>query len=276
MKRSERLVAMTNYLINHPDQLIPLTQLIKKYTASKSSISEDLDIIDEILRHETSGYLERMVGVKGGVKYIPVYSKKSALNFIGQICETLQDPSRILPGGYLYMSDLLGDPKIVKEIAKAFVTAFHYEKIDAIVTVETKGISLAYAIAEILSIPVVIIRRNMRVTEGSSVSINYVSGRSQRIQTMVLPKRHLPEGWNVCLIDDFMKAGGTISGMKSLLDEFKANVVGVGVFVEAEDDEDSGSTHDHISLVKVRNIQQKDKPIIAEPGNFTKIDSFFE
>src|SRR5690625_6333386 len=108
-----------------------------------------------------------------------------------QLCYKLEDPSRVLPGGYVYMSDLLGDPSIVQEIAKAFVTAFHGQTIDAVVTVETKGISLAYAVAQYLRVPVVIIRRNMRVTEGSSVSINYVSGRSQRIQTMVLPKRHL-------------------------------------------------------------------------------------
>src|SRR5699024_11278196 len=80
------------------------------------------------------------------------------------------------------------------------------------------------------------IRKNMRVTEGSSLSINYVSGRSQRIQTMVLPKRHLAEGMNVCIIDDFIKAGGTVAGMISLLDEFKAKVVGIGIFAEGGDD----------------------------------------
>src|SRR5699024_11283465 len=79
---------------------------------------------------------------------------------------------------------------------------------------------LAYAVASFLNVPVVIVRRDPKVTEGSSVSINYVSGSSQRIQTMVLPRRSLQEGANVCIIDDFMKAGGTITGMKSLLEEF--------------------------------------------------------
>ena len=56
------------------------------------------------------------------------------------------------------MSDLLGDPSIVKEIGKVFVSAFYDKKIDAVVTVETKGIPIAYAIAEYLNVPVVIIR----------------------------------------------------------------------------------------------------------------------
>ena len=42
---------------------------------------------------------------------------------------------------------------------------------------------------------------------------------------MTLAKRSLPEGSNVLIIDDFMKAGGTIQGMMSMLEEFKANVV---------------------------------------------------
>lgn len=167
------------------------------------------------------------------------------------------------------MSDLLGNPSVVQEIAKAFVTAFHDEEIDAVVTVETKGISLAYAVAQYLQVPVVVIRRNMRVTEGSSVSINYVSGRSQRIQTMILPKRHLEEGMNVCIIDDFIKAGGTVSGMISLLEEFKAKVVGVGIFAEGEDDqEETRMIDNYTSLVKVANMNVKNKQINVTLGNF--------
>src|SRR5699024_8433045 len=172
-------------------------------------------------------------------------------SFIDRVCEDLQDASRILPGGYLYMSDLLGNPAIIKEIGQAFVSAFQHEKIDAVVTVETKGIPLAYAVADYLQVPVVIIRRNMRVTEGSSVSINYVSGRSQKIQTMVLPKRNLQEGKNVLIIDDF-----------------KATVVGIGVFAEEEDEEDERMIDQYTSLIKVSNVDYRKKHIDVHRGSF--------
>src|SRR5699024_5157330 len=107
-------------------------------------------------------------------------------------CEMLAEPSRILPGGYLYMSDILGNPKLVREIGRIFATAFANIKIDVVMTVATKGIPLAHAVASFLQVPVVIVRRDPKVTEGSSVSINYVSGQQQKIQTMVLPKRSLP------------------------------------------------------------------------------------
>src|SRR5690625_6235473 len=71
---------------------------------------------------------------------------------------------------------------------------------------------------------------------------------------MVLPKRSLQEGANVCIIDDFMKAGGTITGMKSLLEEFDANVKAIGVLAEADDEEDERIIDDYTSLVKITNV----------------------
>src|SRR5699024_6865300 len=114
-------------------------------------------------------------------------------------------------------------------------------------------IPLAYAVANYLNVPVVISRRNMRVTEGSCVSINYVSARSQRIQTLVLASRHLQEGMNVCIIDYFMIGGGQVAGMKQLLGAVRANVAGGGVLAEAEGAEER-MIDDYISLVKVSNI----------------------
>ncbi len=60
-------------------------------------------------------------------------------------------------------------------------------------TVETKGIPIAQAVAHHLNVPFIIVRRDSKVTEGPTVSINYVSGSSKRIQTMLFSKRSLKE-----------------------------------------------------------------------------------
>lgn len=272
MKRSHRLVALTNHFLENPRAHTQLPYFSKRYIASKSSISEDLDIIDSMFRHEGLGYLERISGAAGGVKYIPDLSDENCVQLIEQLCVKLADPIRILPGGYLYMSDLLGDPKMVREIGRVFASVFSKLEIDVVMTVATKGIPLAYAVASFLNVPVVIVRRDTKVTEGSSVSINYVSGASRRIQTMVLPKRSLKEGANVCIVDDFMKAGGTIKGMKSLLEEFNANVKAIGVLAEADDEEDERVIDDYTSLVKISNVDIKGKSIDVHPGFFNKVE----
>lgn len=269
MKRSDRLIGITNYFINHPRHHVKLSYFMEKYNASKSSISEDLDIVNHMFECEGIGKLKRLSGANGGTEYVPLFNVEESKRFLLEMCERLEDPDRILPGGYVYMSDLLGNPQFVKEVGKAFVTAFQDKEIEAVVTVETKGIPIAYAIGQLLNVPVVIIRRNLKVTEGSSVSINYVSGRSQRIQTMVLPKRHLKQGMKVCIVDDFMQAGGTINGMISLLEEFEAEVSAIGVLAEAADEENR-VIDDYTSLIRLKNVRMGESSLTAELGSFNK------
>jgi len=138
-----------------------------------------------------------------------------------------------------------------------------------VMTVATKGIPIAYAVAQYLDVPVVIVRRDSKVTEGSTVSINYVSGSSKRIQTMLLAKRSLAVGSNVLIIDDFMKAGGTVNGMVSLLEEFDATVAGIGVLVESEDIEER-LVDEYVSLVQLTDVNIKDKQIRVQEGNYLK------
>lgn len=269
MKRSSRLVDMTQYLLFRPHSLIPLTIFAERYHAAKSSISEDLAIIKEIFDAEGLGELLTVAGAAGGVKYIPRSPKSHSLEIIQKICAMLEQPERILPGGYLYMTDLLGQPSILQEVGRMFASAFSDREIDAIMTVETKGIPIAHATASFLNIPVIIVRRDNKVTEGSAVSINYVSGSSKRIQTMSLARRALIEESKVLIIDDFMKAGGTIRGMMDLLREFRADVQGVGVFVEsAVLNGEEQLVSDYVSLAKIVNIDPRSKQIEVAPGNY--------
>lgn len=84
----------------------------------------------------------------------------------------------------------------------------------------------------------------------------------------------LREAWlrgsNVLIVDDFMKAGGTINGMVSLLDEFKATVAGIAVLVESEHTEEC-LVEDYVSLIKLTQVVERDKKIKVSRGNyFTK------
>ena len=66
-----------------------------------------------------------------------------------------------------------------------------------------------------------------KITEGSTVSVNYVSGSSgDRIEKMFLSKRSLKAGSRL-IVDDFLKrGGGTVNGMISLLREFDSELAG--------------------------------------------------
>ncbi|MGI8387354.1 pur operon repressor [Robertmurraya sp. P23] len=266
-RRSERLVDMTNYLLEHPQQLVSLSFFSERYGSAKSSISEDLAIIKETFEKRGIGTLKTVPGASGGVKFTVKVSNEEARPIINELCGLIADPDRLLPGGYLYMTDILGDPAIVQKAGRLLASAFTEEKIDLVMTVATKGIPLAYAVASHLNVPVVIVRRDNKVTEGSTVSINYVSGSTGRIQTMVLSKRSMEQGANVLIVDDFMKAGGTVNGMISMLNEFNANLAGIAVLVEAEKIEER-LVDDYLSLVKLSDVDVKEKQIQVNEGNY--------
>ena len=84
---------------------------------------------------------------------------------------------------------------------------------------------------------------------------------------MVLSKRSLKEGSKVLVVDDFMKAGGTINGMKNLLEEFSATLSGIGVLVESNSI-DGRLVDDYVSLLKLSDVNEKDKQISLTEGNY--------
>ncbi|KKK34803.1 purine operon repressor [Salinicoccus sediminis] len=265
-KRSERLVFMTRHLTAHPNQLIPLTFFVEKFNQAKSSISEDIRIIKEVFENDGIGIVRTTAGAGGGVTFQPRISYSRAEEIVEGFVDMLKTKERLLPGGYLYMSDIMGNPTLMNDISELIATMYGDEEIDAVVTIATKGISLANAVARKLNVPVAVIRKDNKVTEGSTVSVNYVSGSTRKIETMVLSKRTLKEGSKVLVVDDFLRAGGSITGVINLMEEFAATVVGVSVLVEAKQVEHR-RFNDYTSLLKVSDIDEFNQSFLVEEGN---------
>src|SRR5690606_21424179 len=99
------------------------------------------------------------------------------------------------------------------------------------------------------------------------VSINYVSGSTKKIQTMLLSRRSLKEGSKVLIVDDFMRAGGTVNGMISLLEEFNCELAGIAVLVEAEQIVER-LVDDYLSVVKLSDVDLKNQKITVREGNY--------
>jgi purine operon repressor len=266
MKRSERLVDLTDYLLGCPFQLLKLNQFTEKYLASKSTISEDLEIIREVFRMREIGELRTYTGTAGGVSFIPDISDEKSLRFALEIKELMTFNNRILPGGYLFLSDILGHPINLRKIGQILAHEFINSRVDAVMTIATKGIPIAQATAECLNVPFVVARRDPKVTEGATISVNYMSGSSAKVESMVLSKRALSPGQRVLIVDDFMKGGGTLNGMKSLVYEMDCRVAGVSVFIEGPF-RGERPISDYKSILRVDNINLSDHTIETRLGN---------
>ncbi|ANZ57347.1 pur operon repressor [Fructilactobacillus lindneri] len=265
IKRSERLVDMTDYLLNRPHTLIPLTFFAKRYDSAKSSISEDLTIVKKTFQERGIGLVETVPGASGGAKYIPYILKEAADEFMSEVIEILNNSQRLLPGGYVYMSDILGDPEKLRFLGRIIVTQYLNQRVDAVLTVATRGIPIAQAASSYLNVPLVIARHDSNITEGSTVSVNYVSGSSKKIKRMTISKRSLAENSNVLIVDDFIHGGGTINGLTSLIEEFNCNLVGSTFFAEGAYS-NSQEFGNYTSLVKMENEPDGDMRITK--GNY--------
>ena len=226
IKRNERLAALTKLLTASPNCIHTLSHFCEMFGAAKSTLSEDIDILGDVFEAFGFGKLDTVTGAAGGVRYRPGIPREQAVEFLSKLCEDLQTPARLLPGGFLYLSDILSDPEIVRQMGVIIAGQFYDAAPDFVLTMETKGIPVALMTAQTMGVPLVIARRSSKVYEGSAVNINYVSGSAGHIETMSLSRRAVKEGQRCLIVDDFLKAGGTAKGMIDLMSEFNVEVVG--------------------------------------------------
>lgn len=200
--------------------------------AAKSSISEDINLIKEVMEVNGLGVIKTIAGSAGGVVYYPFVFKEEQDEILSRLIERLSEGKRILQGNYIYMSDILQDSFMLSQIGRLIASKYIHHDLDAIMTVETKGVGLAAIVARYLNLPFVIARRDSTDTVGSTISVNYVSGSYQKVGKMELAKNSLKENSRVLIIDDFLRNGGTIQGMIALLEEFNSEAVGICVIGE--------------------------------------------
>ncbi|MGL5640881.1 MAG: pur operon repressor [Paraclostridium sp.] len=262
-KRTERIGAIVKILSDNPNKIFTLSYFTSKFNSAKSTISEDLIVVKNVFEKLELGQVITISGAAGGVKYIPKTSKSENEEFLLKLCEDIKDPSRILSGGFLYLIDLIYDPRVASKIGKIFASNIDYSEADYVVTMETKGIPMALMTAKAMNLPLVIIRKDTKVSEGPTRSMTYVSGNNSKVESMSLPRKAVKPGSKVILIDDFMRGGGTIKGMMQLMNEFGAEVIGKGVFISTTNPTEK-MVEDYISLIQIDVINNE--VVTVEPN----------
>jgi purine operon repressor len=229
--RKTRLAAAAALLVKNPGRTYPLKVFCDMFGAAKSTMSEDLSILRGVLRQYGQGDIEVTLGAGGGVKYIPLLTPAQKDGALLDIAQRLSDPSRILPGGFIYTADIFSNTRYVAPMAEALTGLYCKTNPDIVVTVETKGVALALLVAHALARPLVVARRDIKITEGSVVTINYLSANSSRMRTMSMSRRAVSPGQKALIIDDFIAGGGSVYALCEMMKEFSITVVGCGVAI---------------------------------------------
>ncbi len=258
--RKERLCVLCAYLTGHPNQLYSLSYFSELFGAAKSTLSEDISIIKAAFSCRGVGEIEVLMGASGGMRFLPVMREEKMRQALEEIAQKLESPARILPGGFLYTADIFHSPVYVEKMAQILWNFFRNANPDFIITVETKGIPLAMSTARLFGVPLVVARKESKLTEGSVVTINYLSGSSRRMQTMSLSKRAVREGQKALVVDDFLAGGGTVRAICEMMKEFGIIVVGCGVAIATREPEIKRVEH-YKSLMILEHIEEEQQKL---------------
>lgn len=264
-KRNERIGALTYILTNSPNRIFTYNYFSEKLDAAKSTISEDIVIVKESIEKLDVGNIVTIPGASGGVKYVPKINRIEETRFLVELAEKLSDPRRITAGEFVFMTDIIYSPYISETIGKIFASKFINQDIDYVVTIETKGIPIAFTTAKSLNVPLVVIRKDIKVTEGTTVNVNYVSKSNKKIQSLSLARNSMGEHSKVLVIDDFMRGGGTLIGIKSMMKEFRSEIVGVGVLI-SKNSEEFNREHNISSLLRLDEIDDAEEKLVIIPN----------
>ncbi len=266
MKRTERVGAIVKILTDSPCKVFPLQYFCDMFDAAKSSVSEDISLASKAIEFTGTGYIETISGAKGGTRFVPDITAEQLAELQEEFCSRIKSSSRILGGGFLYTSDIMFDTHLIDKLATVFAKKFKDTEANYVATIETKGIPLAARTAHKLNLPLVIIRREAKVSEGSTVSINYFSGSYDRVQKMSIAKRAVEPGSKALIIDDFMRGGGSIKGIADILSEFDVSVVGVGLAIAAIAPEKK-KIENYTPILYLGDVDEENKVINVIPNN---------
>ena len=266
IKRADRICAITAMLLSSPNKVFTFSTFTDMFGAAKSTISEDIDIIAQSVATFGLGEVKTIAGAAGGVRYRAYPSEKRIDTFIRNLCFRLSEPNRVLPGGFLYTSDITSESDTVHMVGELIASLYYEYEPDIVLTMETKGIPIASAAAVSLGVPLIIARRDSKAYEGSSVKISYTTGNDNETDTMALPRRAVKQGQKVLIVDDFAKGGGTLKGMQEIIAEFDAKVVGTCVFIATAN---APLTALNVSsLLTIKSIDPATKMAVVDYGNF--------
>ena len=150
--------------------------------------------------------------------------------------ERILNNSKIIDNEIIKVDSFLNhqiDVVLIKRFAEEVRKFFNNVKVDKILTVETSGIAVAYAIAEILNVPLVFAKKTTsKTTIDDYYKVRIKSFTRNKISNVIVSKKFLMKGMNVLIADDFLAEGNAALGLTKICKKAGAEVVGVAAVIE--------------------------------------------
>ena len=128
------------------------------------------------------------------------------------------------------------DTSFMDEIGEEFAKRFAGVKVDKILTVEASGIAIAVSAARYFGFCPVVFAKKAKpntMTEGVYTA-PCMSFTKQTLNEITVAKKHLSEGENILIIDDFLAHGEASRALASIVEMAGARVAGIGIVISKD------------------------------------------
>lgn len=125
------------------------------------------------------------------------------------------------------------DPALTMEMGKEFARLFAEEQVTKIITVESSGIPVAFATAQVMNVPLVFARRKKTLIADPDSYMERVPSFTKGIVTdLLVSKQFLKAEDRVLFIDDIIANGDAARGLIKIIERSGAALAGMGVVIE--------------------------------------------
>lgn len=160
----------------------------------------------------------------------------------------------VAPGVKIAIFNMLGDTAVV-ETAASLLAAQMPANAEVLLTPEVKAVPLAHALSVRSTLPYVVARKVRKPYMVDCLAAEVVSITTGKPQTLYIDGKdlHLIRNKRVVILDDVISTGSTLRGLKGLVAEANATLVGeMAVFTE-------GSPNDWADVIALGHL-----PIFTE------------
>lgn len=149
--------------------------------------------------------------------------------------ELITTKGRVLNNSILKVDNFLNhqiDPVLMYEMGKEFKKRFQELKINKVVTIEASGIAIGTAAAYQFGVPLVFAKKATPSTMGAFYTSKVHSFTKNRDYDICISKEYIQPGDRILVVDDFLAMGAAVLGLKDIIDQAGAELLGVGIAIE--------------------------------------------
>ena len=143
---------------------------------------------------------------------------------------------KIKPGNILKVDSFLNhqlDPELFYEMAQELKRLFADEKVTKVLTIEASGIAMAVMAGYAFGCKALFAKKSKsKNISGDVYSVEVESFTHGNTNTVVLSREYLSADDRVLIVDDFLATGAALVGLRDIVKQSGAALVGAGIAIE--------------------------------------------